>query len=267
MNVIERFNVRVCGRGAQPMLFVHGFGCDQSMWRFVAPAFESQYRVVLSDLAGCGQAAPAAYDRARHASLVGYAHDVLDIVRELDLHRAILVGHSVAAIIAALAILDGPNVFDRLILVAPSPCYVNDGDYNGGFSRADIDGLIEALDSNYLGWASSMAAVIMGTPERPELIDELRNSFCQMRPEVARAFARVTFLSDHRADLARVRTRSLVIQVSDDVIAPTSVGRFVHRQLRDSALTTLQTRGHCPHLSAPLQTIDAIQSFLTRHAD
>lgn len=233
------------------------------MWRFVAPAFEAEYRVVLLDLAGCGQADPSAYDRTRHSSLNGYARDVLEVIKELDLHRVVLVGHSVSAIIGALTAIEGANHIDRLILVAPSPRYVNDVDYDTGFTRSDIDGLIEALDSNYLGWATSMAAVIMGTPERPELIDELRNSFCRMRPDIARAFAKVTFLSDNRADLARVLTPSLVIQVLDDVIAPMSVGRYVHQQLRDSALAVLRTRGHCPHLSAPQQTIDAMKSFLT----
>ena len=264
MNIFDRFHIHTSGRGTQPLLFAHGYGCDQSMWRLVAPAFEQTHRIILFDLAGCGKADPAAYDRARHASLFGYAQDIIDIVRELDLRKVIFVGHSVSAIIGALATIEHPELFDRLVMIGPSPCYVNDGDYHGGFSRPDINGLIEALDSNYLGWASSMAAVIMGTPDRPELVHELRNSLCRTRPDLARAFAKVTFLSDNRSDLARVRTPSLVIQVTDDVIAPVAVGQYVKDHVRGAELTLLQTRGHCPHLSAPEQTIAAMKTFLER---
>lgn len=264
MSVYERFHIHVSGRGKQPMLFAHGYGCDQSMWRLVAPAFEADYRVILFDLAGSGQSDPNAYDRSRHSSLLGYAEDVISIVRELDLKRVVYVGHSVSAMIGALASILRPDRFDCLIMIGPSPCYVNDESYLGGFMREDIDGLIEAVDSNYLGWASSIAPVMMGTPDRPELVDELRNSFCRTHPEIARAFAKVTFLSDNREDLPRVRTRSLVMQVSDDVIAPVAVGQFVQSQLSDSELIVLNTRGHCPHLSAPEATITAMRSFLQR---
>jgi len=262
VDIRQRFNVQVVGRGLQPMLFAHGYGCDQSMWRLIAPAFEKDHRLVLFDLAGCGRADDSTYDRRRHSSLHGYAQDVIDIVRELDLRRVILVGHSVSAIIGVLAVSQHPELFERLIMISPSPCYVNEGDYVGGFARDDIDGLIESLDSNYLGWASSMAEVIMGTPERPELVDELRNSFCRTRPDLARAFGKVTFLSDNRSDLPRVRTRSLVVQVTDDVIAPVSVGRYVQAHIPDAQLALLPTRGHCPHLSAPDLTIAAMRSFL-----
>ena len=262
VNVRERFHIAVRGRGSQPLLFAHGYGCDQSMWRLVAPAFERDYRVILFDLAGCGQAHPAAYDRARHASLQGYADDVIEIVRELDLQRVIYVGHSVSSIIGVLAIAAHPQLFEQLIMVGPSPCYVNQGDYVGGFARADIDGLIESLDSNYLGWASTMAPVLMGTPAQPELVDELRNSFCRMRPDIARAFGRLTFLSDNRADLPRVRARSLVMQVQDDLIAPVTVGQYVQQHMPNAELVLLPTRGHCPHLSAPELTIAAMRAFL-----
>jgi sigma-B regulation protein RsbQ len=261
VNVIERFHMHVSGHGARPMLFVHGYGCDQSMWRFVAPAFERSHRVHLFDLAGCG-GAESAWSHQRHASLAGYAQDVLDIVQELGLQRMTVVGHSVGAIIAALAVIARPAAFERLVMVSPSPSFITQGDYPGGFSRADIDGLIETLESNYMGWASSMAAVIMGTPDRPELVEELWSSFCRMRPDIARAFARVTFLSDHRADLPRVSTRTLVLQVTDDALAPVAVGRYVQQQLRDAELQLLSTRGHCPHLSAPELTIAAMRQFL-----
>ena len=262
MDVRERFHVHLGGQGRQPMLFSHGFGCDQTIWRLVAPAFEQSHRVVLFDLAGSGQAHPSAYDRTRHSTLDGYAHDVLAIINGLALHDVIFVAHSVSSMIGILAAIERPEAFDSLILVAPSPCYVNDIEYHGGFSREDIDGLIDALDSNYLGWARSMAPVIMGTPDRPDLIEELENRFCRTDPVIARQFAKVAFLSDNREDLPRVRTPSLVMQVARDVIAPVSVGEYMHRQLQQSELTVLDASGHCPHLSAPQKTIAAIRAFL-----
>ena len=244
------------------MIFAHGFGCDQNMWRFVAPAFEDRYKVVRFDYAGHGGSDRSAYDRAKYDSLDGYADDVLDICRELDVRGGVFVGHSVSATIGVLAANREPERFDRLVLIGPSPRYVDEGDYVGGFGREQIDQLLDFLDSNHLGWSSTMAPVIMANPERPELSAELANSFCRTDPEVARQFARVTFLSDNRADLAKVRTKSLVIQVARDAIAPRCVGDYVHRQLADSRLVVLDTSGHCPHLSAPAETVAAIRQFL-----
>jgi sigma-B regulation protein RsbQ len=262
-SVIKKNNVRLSGRpDGQAMVFAHGFGCDQNMWRFVAPAFEKDYRVVLFDQVGAGGSDLAAYSRARYDSLQGYAEDVLDLCRALDLRRPIFVGHSVSAMIGVLAALKEPDRFDRLVLVGPSPRYINDGEYVGGFTREDIEGLLESLDSNYLGWSSAMAPVIMANPERPELGTELTNSFCRTDPQIASHFARVTFLSDNRADLAKVKTRSLVLQCADDVIAPTAVGEYVHAQIPDSALVRMKATGHCPNLSAPEETIAAIKAFL-----
>lgn len=234
------------------------------MWRLIAPAFEQNYRVLLCDLAGSGQADPTAYDWTRHASLDGYAADIIDIARELALERIVFVGHSVSAMIGLLAAKREPQHFEQLIMVGPSPCYINDAQYTGGFTRTDIEGLIDAVDSNYLGWASSIAPVIMGTPDRPDLIDELRNSFCRTQPDIARAFAKVTFLSDNRTDLPSVHLPSLVIQVTNDVIAPVSVGHYVKEQMPNCELALLDTRGHCPHLSAPELTIEAMRAFLQR---
>ena len=265
MDIRERFHITFHGTGTQPMLFAHGYGCDQRMWRFVAPAFHPDYRVILFDLAGCGRADPSAYDSTRHATMQGYARDVLDICSELDLRNVVFVGHSVSATIGVLAAIESPERFASLILVGPSPRYIDDADYVGGFSRKDIDGLVDALDSNYLGWVSAIAPVIMNTPERPELTEELANSFCQMRPDIARAFAQVTFLSDNRADLAKVRTPSLILQVSKDLIAPMEVGQYVHQHIPRSELAVLDSRGHCPHMSAPDQTIAAMRAFLERH--
>jgi sigma-B regulation protein RsbQ len=264
VNVRQRNNVKLLGRGAKPVIFAHGYGCDQNVWRLVTPAFGDDYRVVLFDHVGAGGSDLAAYDRAKYGTLRGYADDLLEICRELGLADAVLVGHSVGAMIAVLAAIAEPGRFDRLVLLGPSPRYVDDGDYVGGFSEADIDGLLDLLDSNYLGWARTMAPAIMGNPDRPELAGELADSFCRTDPEIARHFARVTFLSDNRADLPRVRTPALVLQCSRDVIAPEAVGAYVHRHLAGSRLVVMRATGHCPHLSAPGETIAAMMAFLGR---
>jgi sigma-B regulation protein RsbQ len=263
MNAVTRNNVQVHGRpDGPPMLFVHGFGCDSNMWRFVWPAFADSHRVILMDHVGHGGSDRTAFDRRRYATLEGYAEDVLDVCRELDLTDLTFVGHSVSAMIGALASIRAPERFARLVMVGPSPRYVDEDGYVGGFSAADIDGLLESLDSNYLGWSSAMAPVIMANPDRPELGAELDNSFCATDPEIAKHFARVTFLSDNRGDLAAVRVPALVLQCTDDVIAPQAVGAYVHGQLADSELVLLQATGHCPNLSAPEETTDAIRAFL-----
>lgn len=265
LKCVRRNNVVWHGKPDGPaMVFAHGFGCDQNMWRYVWPAFAENYRVVLFDHVGAGGSDARSYDPARYSSLEGYADDVLDICRELDLRETVFVGHSVSAMIGVLAAAAEPDRFARLVLVCPSPRYIDEGDYRGGFTAEDIDGLLRSLESNYLGWSSMMAPVIMGTPERPELGDELTNSFCRADPEIARQFAQVTFLSDNRSDLARVRTRSLVLQCSDDAIAPNEVGEYVHRHLADSRLIALEATGHCPNLSAPQETIEAIRTFLAK---
>ncbi|HEX5719524.1 MAG TPA: alpha/beta hydrolase [Thermoanaerobaculia bacterium] len=261
--VLARNNVKVSGREAgQAMIFSHGFGCDQNMWRLIVPAFEDEYRVVLFDHVGAGQSDPAAWNPGKYESLQGYADDLLEICRELGMTRAIFVGHSVSSMIGILAAIQEPDRFEKLVLVGPSPRYINDEDYVGGFTREDIEGLLESLDSNYLGWSSAMAPVIMGNSDRPALGEELTNSFCRTNPEIAKHFARTTFLSDNRADLPKVKARTLVLQCSDDAIAPQSVGEYVHRQIPGSELVLMKATGHCPNLSAPEETIAAIKDFL-----
>jgi sigma-B regulation protein RsbQ len=263
MSAIIRNNVRLSGaeRG-RPMVFAHGFGCDQNMWRYVTPAFEGDHRIVLFDHVGAGHSDLSAYKPDKYADLTGYADDVLEICRELDLTDVIFVGHSVSAMIGVLASAREPDRFAKLVLVGPSPRYVNDGDYVGGFTSDDIEDLLESLDSNYLGWSRAMAPVIMGRPDRPELGEELTESFCRTDPEVARHFARATFLADNRADLARVRVPTLVLQCSSDVIAPLAVGEYVHRAIQGSRLVVLKATGHCPNLSAPDETAAAIRAFV-----
>ena len=263
MSAAQRNNVVEHGpRDARPMVFAHGFGCDQNMWRFIWPAFEADHHIVLFDHVGAGGSDASAYDRDRHGTLQGYADDVLDICRELDLEDIVFVGHSVSAMIGALAAAAEPERFGRLVLVGPSPRYIDDEGYTGGFTREDIEGLLESMDSNYLGWSSAMAPVIMGNEDRPELGAELTNSFCHADPEIARRFARVTFMSDNREDLARVSTPSLILQCSDDVIAPESVGTYVHDRLPGSRLVHLDATGHCPNLSAPEETTAAMKAYL-----
>jgi sigma-B regulation protein RsbQ len=247
---------------AQPMMFAHGFGCDQNMWRFVWPEFAGSHRIVLFDHIGMGGSDPRAYEPQRYASLQGYADDVLAICQALHLRDVIFVGHSVSAMIGALAAAREPDRFAALIRIGPSPRYIDDDGYRGGFSREDIDGLLDSLASNYLGWSSQMAPVIMGNSDRPELGRELTASFCQADPEIARRFAQVTFLSDNREDLARVPVPSLVLQCADDIIAPREVGEYVHAHLPDSRLVFMKATGHCPNLSAPEETIQEIRAFL-----
>jgi sigma-B regulation protein RsbQ len=261
--VAARNNVHEHGRrDAQPMLLAHGFGCDQGMWRHVWPSFADRYRVVLFDHVGAGGSDFDAFDRDRYASLRGYADDVLEICHELELTDVVFVGHSVSAMIGVLAATAEPERFSRLVLVGPSPRYVDDEGYVGGFTSEDIDELLESLDSNYLGWSSAMAPVIMGNADRPQLAEELETSFCRTDPEIASHFARTTFLSDNRDDLRRVTTPSLVLQCAHDAIAPEPVGRYVHERLRDSTFVQLRATGHCPNVSAPEETIAAIQGFL-----
>lgn len=263
MKAVDRHNVKITGRtDGQPLVFAHGFGCDQNMWRYVAPRFEDDFRVVLFDHAGAGGADPSAYDPERYSSLAGYADDVLEICRELDLHDVVFVGHSVSAMMGALAALAEPERFDKLVFVSPSPRYVDDGSYVGGFTEQDIEELLDSLESNFLGWSSAMAPVIMGNADRPELGAELTESFCRTDPAMARLFARVTFLSDNRADLAGVTTPTLVLQCTDDAIAPVAVGEFVRDAMPNSSLVLLEATGHCPNLSAPEETAEAIAAFV-----
>jgi sigma-B regulation protein RsbQ len=263
LSVLERNNVQVSGRAdGRPMIFAHGFGCDQNMWRFVAPAFEADYRVVLFDHVGAGASDLAAYDPERYGALDGYADDVLQICEELDLADAVFVGHSVSSMIGVIAAGRDSHRIGGLVLVGPSPRYIDDEGYRGGFTREDIEELLGSLDSNFLGWSSAMAPVIMGNTDRPELGEELTASFCRTDPEIAARFARVTFMSDNRSDLAGVDVPTLVLQCSDDVIAPPEVGQYVHRAIPGSRFVQLTATGHCPNLSAPQETIDAIRAFV-----
>jgi sigma-B regulation protein RsbQ len=262
LSVLRRHNVNVTGAGSEAMVFAHGFGCDQNMWRFIAPAFADRYRIVLFDHVGAGGSDLSAYDPEKYASLNGYAEDVIELCQELGIQDGVFVGHSVSAMIGVLASKKASDLFDRLVLVGPSPRYINDGEYVGGFTGGQVEELLEFLDSNHMGWSQTMAPVIMANPDRPGLSEELTNSFCRTDPEIAKRFARTTFLSDNRADLAGVQARSLILQCSEDVIAPPCVGEYVHRSIPGSEFVLLNATGHCPNLSAPEETIAAMRAFL-----
>ncbi|MFJ4878907.1 alpha/beta fold hydrolase [Streptomyces sp. NPDC088745] len=263
MDIRRRNNVVVTGRADGPtVVLAHGFGCDQNMWRCVVPALAERHRVVLFDYVGSGKADPAAWSEARYSGLAGYAQDVVEICAELDLEGAAFVGHSVSAMIGVLAARSAPERIGSLVMVAPSPCYIDDEGYRGGFSAEDIDELLASLESNYLGWSGAMAPVIMGNPERPELGEELTNSFCATDPEMARVFARTTFLTDSREDLKDVAVPTLVLECRQDAIAPREVGAYVHAAVPGSELVTLDATGHCPQLSSPEVTGAAILAFL-----
>jgi sigma-B regulation protein RsbQ len=261
---LARNNVTQRGQDSgTAMIFAHGFGCDQHMWRLVAPAFEDRYRTITYDHVGFGQSDLSAFDPVRHGSLQGYADDLLEVIEALGLDDVVFVGHSVAAMIGIRAAVTDPSVFGALALVCPSPRYIDAPGYTGGFSEAEIDGLLETLDSNYLGWSAAMAPVIMGNADRPELGEELTNSFCRTDPAIAESFARVTFLSDSRADLPSVEMPALVIQTTDDAIAPEVVGRYVADHVPHSTFVQLTATGHCPNLSAPAETTAALEAFLS----
>jgi sigma-B regulation protein RsbQ len=260
--ILRRNNVNVSGAGGRTMMFAHGFGCDQTMWEPVAAEFARDFRVVLFDYVGHGRSDLSAYSAERYSALDDYARDVVEIGHALDLNEAIFVGHSVSAMIGALATLRAPGMFSELVMVGPSPRYIDDADYRGGFTREQVDELIEFLADNHLGWSAAMAPAIMGNPDRPELGARLENSFCNTDPRIARDFARVTFLSDNRDDLPSVQARTLVLQCSEDIIAPIDVGEYVHGRLPNSEFRLLDATGHCPNLSAPDEVAAAIRAFV-----
>ncbi|MCP3794040.1 MULTISPECIES: alpha/beta fold hydrolase [Paenibacillus] len=261
--ILIRNNVKVRGFGSKTLIFAHGFGCDQNMWRFVAPAFEEKYKLVLFDFVGSGKSDMQAYNPCIYHDLNGYAQDILDICSALELKNAILVGHSVGATIGMLASIQRSEYFDRLVLIGPSARYLNDlPDYIGGFEREDLMDLLDLMDQNFQGWASYLAPVIMGNTDRPELSQDLELSFCATDPKVARRFAEATFLSDYRKELGKVVVPSLILQCSDDVIVPMEAGAYIHQQMKESEFRLMDATGHCPHVSHPDETITLISEYL-----
>ena len=262
MNATRRNNVKVLGTGERTIMFAHGYGCDQNMWRQVSPVFADKFKIVLFDYVGSGSSDISAFDRTKYSTLRGYAQDVIEILDELGLKHVNFVGHSVSSMIGALAYIERPELFETIAMIGPSPCYINDDVYVGGFERKDIEALLETLESNHVAWSAAMAPAIMGNPEAPELSEELEASFCRMDPLLAHHFARVTFLSDNRKDLPRVLAKTLILQCQKDVIAGEDVGRYVNRCLPNSQFVMMNATGHCPHMSAPMEVAGELQKFL-----
>jgi sigma-B regulation protein RsbQ len=266
-NNLIRNNVQVWGKGSQALVFAHGFGCDQNMWRFITPAFESDYKIVVFDYVGSGKSDITAYNAERYSNLNGYAQDILDVLEALELKEVTFVGHSVSSMTGVLAAIKAPALFKDLILIGPSPCYINSPGYNGGFERKDIEELLDTMDKNYIGWANFLAPAIMKNPERPELGQELTQSFCSTDPKIARQFASATFFSDNRKDLLKLDKPALILQCSDDLIAPLDVGHYLHAHLKNSILKIMKATGHCPHLSHPEETIALMKEYVdAQHA-
>ncbi len=262
MSILKRNNVKVFGKGIKTLLFAHGFGCDQVMWRHITPAFQEKYKIVLFDYVGCGKSEINHYKENRYNSLYGYALDVLEICEELELNNVTLIGHSVSSTIGVLAAIQNPDIFDSLVLICPSACYINKPGYVGGFEEKDLNELLQVMENNYVGWAHFLAPMVMKNEERPELTEELEQSFCSMDKEISRNFAQVTFFSDNRDDLKKVQVPTLILQCTNDDIAPESVGNFVHEQIEGSIINYMNATGHCPHMSHPEETIDCIYKFL-----
>lgn len=261
-NIVVRNNVTILGQGDQPLIFAHGFGCDQNMWRFITPAFMDKYKIILFDYVGSGNSDINAYSTEKYQSLQGYVQDLLDIIETLSLQNSIFVGHSISAMIGLLASIQHPDYFKKLIMIGPSPCYLNDDGYRGGFERSDIEELLDMMEMNFTGWASYMAPIAMSNPEQPALTQELKQTFIAADPIIAKEFAEVTFLSDHRSELPKVSVPSLIIQCSEDSIVPIGVGDYLHQHLKNSTLQLMEAKGHYPHISHPNETIQCIADFL-----
>lgn len=262
-NVLQRNNVSVSGADGHTLLLAHGMGCDQTLWRWVAPALAQEHRVALFDYVGCGESDFSAFDESGHATLDGYAAEVLEVIEALGATRVTFVGHSVSSMIGVVAARKRPDLFGRLVMICPSPCYLNLGDgYRGGFDRKDIEGLLGLMEKNPLGWAGFLAPQVVQDPSRPDLEREFESRFCRVEPRAARRFAATTFFSDNRADLAHVRAPVLVVQSEVDALAPPAIGRYVHESLPDSRMVVVPSTGHCPHLTHPEAVVSAIRDFI-----
>jgi sigma-B regulation protein RsbQ len=264
MDILKRNNVVVTGEGDKVMMFAHGFGCNQRMWQHVAPAFEESHRVVLFDYVGSGASSADAFDHRRYSTLNGYAQDILEICEALDLDSGVtFVGHSVSCSIGMLASIARPGLFERMVLVGPSPCFINHPpDYVGGFERTDLEGLLALMDQNYIGWANYLTPVISGEKNGGPVALDLADSFCSTDPIMARIFAEATFFADNRAELQYVTSPSLILQHRHDALAPIEVGEYMHQHLRNSTLQVLDVQGHCGHMSHPQLVVGAIQNYL-----
>jgi sigma-B regulation protein RsbQ len=265
--VLTRNNVHVIGQGKPPLLLCNGFGCNQNIWHYLIRELTQQYQLVLFDHVGSGGTDLKAYTSDKYATLGGYMQDVVEICQALNLRNATIVGHSVGATIAMLAAIEAPTHFTRVVLLAPSPCYINEPGYYGGFERKDLLQVLAAMEEDYRSWTNMFADLLMGPKNTASLGQELAGFFCETDSTIAREFARVTFFSDNRSDVPRLQLPTLILQCSDDVAGPREVGEYLLAHLPQAQLVTLTTAGHCPHLSAPLETLHAIRDFCLPHAN
>ena len=254
MNSISlRNNIKVVGKKNAPtLLLAHGFGCDQNMWRFILPALEPHYQVVLFDYVGSGNSLLTDYSQQKYSTLAGYAQDIKDVITELHLKDVTIIGHSVSSIIASIAAIELPDIIKKIVMVCPSPCFLNiPPDYQGGFEKSDLTELIALMDKNYIGWANYLAPLVMGNSQSPALIGELSGSFCSTDPLVAKTFANATFFSDHRAILKNIPCPVLILQSSSDTLASVNVGQYMADNIVQSEMAVIKAEGHCLHMTHP----------------
>ncbi|WP_316806398.1 alpha/beta hydrolase [Pedobacter agri] len=260
--ILIRNNVKILGQGSQVIMFAHGFGCAQSSWKYITDAFLEDYRVILFDYVGSGQSDQNQYDYHKYSTLEGYACDVIDIIEALGLKDIIFVGHSVSSMIGMIAALQIPESFKKLIFIGPSPRYLNDRDYIGGFESADIESIFTQIAEDYVGWTKGISPAVMDKAEQPELADFLQECFEETEPSIALAFAMATFKADYRHQIKNLRVPSLTLQSSNDMMAPQSAGEYIHQNTRDNFLVVMKATGHFPHISEPKETIREIKDFI-----
>ncbi|WP_025143776.1 alpha/beta fold hydrolase [Pedobacter jeongneungensis] len=260
--ILIRNNVKILGEGSQVIMLAHGFGCAQSSWKYITDAFLEDYKVILFDYVGSGDSDLSQYDKRKYATLEGYACDVIDIIETLELSNVIFIGHSVSSMIGMIAALQLPEAFKKLIFIGPSPRYLNDRDYIGGFNIGDLETIFEHIAEDYVGWSKQLAPVVMDTPSKPELSDFLQECFEATDPSVALAFAMATFKADYRDKLKDLEVPSLTLQSSNDIMAPLSAGEFIYKNTPENFLVVMKATGHFPHISAPEETIKEIKEFI-----
>jgi len=267
-NIIKRNNINISGKGKKPIIFAPGFGCDQTVWKDVLPAFEEDYQVILFDYVGFGGSDISAFNSVKYGKLSGYVQDVLDVCAVLDLKEAIFVGHSVSSMIGLLASNAEQSYFSHLIMIGPSPCYLNDPpDYYGGFEKEDLENLIDMMEKNYIGWANVFSSTLINNAERTDAAKELEDRFCSTDPLIATTFAKACFFTDSRQDITKAKVPSLILQCTEDIIAPKGVGEYLKRNMPNSEITYMNTSSHCPHISDPDETILSIKNYLINQTE
>lgn len=264
IDVLTAFNINTSGKGSRPILFANGLGCDQNVWRYVAPAFEDDYKVILFDYVGSGKSDKSIYNKDKYQSLNGYADDVLAICDALNTRDVILVAHSVSSMIGLLAAIKRPQFFSRIIMLGPSPCYMNIPPYFGGFTKEDLHQLLDLMKENYPQWASYFAPLAVGNPDRPQIADQVETTFCTADPDITCEFAKAAFLADNRADLCKLTVPTLIMQPAEDIVAPTQVGEYTHKNIAGSTIYYMKGTGHFPLLSAVDETISMIKQYLQK---